>query len=93
MACECRDGAGNLLDVCAGLCQKKPFKAIGQLERDPMNGFAELILGQVNKMIENKLNEFQVKMVQFQIDAHQKAFIEGLKEGIDIGKDNCGRCC
>jgi hypothetical protein len=51
------------------------------------NGFAELILSQVEKKIAYRMQELKVTFERSQMEIYKKAFMEGIKEGIDIGKN------
>ncbi len=91
MSCQCKDENGQPSDRCYGTCGTISKKAIVQAQekvsRDPMAGFAELILSQVEKRIAYRMAELTIKFERSQIDLYQKAFKEGLKEGIAIGID------
>ena len=86
MACGCKDFNGKPTDRCVGLCKESLIMQQDIQARDPLNGFSELILSQVDKMIESKINKIKVEFQKEQIELHKIAFLEGLKEGIEIGK-------
>ena len=87
MACKCTNPDGTLSQMCTGVCLKEVIvKHVDAVKRDPMNGFAELILSQVEVMIRNKMTTLQVAFQKEQFDAYKKAYIEGIHEGIAIGK-------
>ena len=87
MACQCKNPDGTLKSMCVGDCVKGSI--IQQEEsarRDPMNGFAELIMSQVDQRIQNRMTTMHVQLQKEQLEIYKQAFIEGLKEGIGIGK-------
>lgn len=87
MACKCLNPDGTLSSRCVGACVKESI--INQEEnarRDPMNGFAELIMSQVEQRIQNRVTTLQVSFQKEQFDLYKKAFLDGLKEGIAIGR-------
>ena len=87
MACRCRLPDGTLSAVCMGACVKESIiRQEEDARRDPLNGFAELILAQVERLIQSKMTALQVSFQQEQFDLYKKAFIEGLKEGLAIGR-------
>jgi len=87
MACKCKNQDGTLSDKCFGDCLKDSIaKQVEDSRRDPMNGFAELILSQVEQRIQNRMTTLQVKFQQEQWDLYKKAYLDGLKEGITIAR-------
>jgi diacylglycerol kinase family enzyme len=87
MACKCKNPDGTLSDVCIGACVKDSIvKQEEEARRDPMNGFAELILSQVEQRIQNRMTTLQVTFQKEQFELYKKAFLDGLNEGIEIGK-------
>lgn len=87
MACKCTSKDGTLAQMCTGACVKEVIvKHVEEAKRDPMNGFAELIMSQVEIMIRNKMTTLQVTFQQEQFDNYKKAYIDGIHEGIAIGK-------
>lgn len=87
MPCTCKNSDGTLSDVCFGLCAKDSIvKHLENIERDPMKGFADLILSQVDQRIQNRMTQLQVTFEKEQFNVYKKAFLEGLNEGIEIGR-------
>ena len=87
MACKCTNPDGTLSQMCTGACAKEVIvKHVDEVKRDPMNGFAELIMSQVEAMIRNRMTTLQVTFQKEQFDTYKKAYIEGIHEGIAIGK-------
>ena len=88
MPCNCKNEDGTLSDRCYGKCVKDSIvKQSEEASRDPLNGFAELILSQVDRRIQNQINALQVKFEREKVEIYKEAFLDGLKEGISIGKD------
>ena len=87
MACKCTNPDGTLSQMCTVACVKEVIvKHVDEVKRDPMNGFAELIMSQVEAMIRNRMTTLQVTFQKEQFDTYKKAYIEGIHEGIAIGK-------
>ena len=87
MACKCTNPDDTLSQMCTGACVKEVIvKHVDEVKRDPMNGFAELIMSQVEAMIRNRMTTLQVTFQKEQFDTYKKAYIEGIHEGIAIGK-------
>lgn len=87
MACKCTNPDGTLSQMCIGACVKEVIvKHVDEVKRDPMNGFSELIMSQVEVMIRNRMTTLQVTFQKEQFDTYKKAYIEGIHEGIAIGK-------
>jgi hypothetical protein len=87
MACNCKKEDGTLSDRCFGACVKDSIvKQKEEAIRDPMNGFAELILSQVDQRIQNRMTSLQVTFQKEQFELYKKAFLDGLNEGIAIGR-------
>lgn len=91
MACLCKDAFGNPSLACFGTCDsvmnERIQKSKDDVFRDPMQGFSELILSQIEKRIAYRMAELTIKFERSQIDLYQKAYKEGLKDGIAIGID------
>lgn len=88
MACECRDNEGNLLKMCVGTCIKKAvLQQEEQTKRDPMQGFAELILSQVDQRIRNQMTTLRVIFEKEKLELYKTAFLDGIKEGIRISRE------
>lgn len=89
MACYCKDSNGEPALRCSGTCQEKAILEAHEesQRRDPLNGFTEVILARVSKMISDEQNRFQLRMNNEQLETYKKGFLEGLKEGIEIGKN------
>jgi hypothetical protein len=89
MACTCKDAEGNPLNRCIGLCLVKDaiYTITDEQKREPLNGFAELILSQVDKMISERLNKFHLNLDNdFQGEVFD-AYNKGIKYGIELGKE------
>lgn len=87
MACKCTNPDGTLAQMCTGACVKEVVASfVEDVKREPMNGFAELIMSQVEAMIRNRMTTLQVTFQKEQFDTYKKAYIEGIHEGIAIGK-------
>lgn len=87
MACSCKHPDGSYMEKCIGSCIKESI--IQQQEnakRDPLNGYGELILSQVDKIIDYKLKSLIVKFEKEKIEIWKEAFCDGLKNGIEIVK-------
>jgi len=89
MACNCKNEDGTLSQRCFGTCLKKEIidQEIQQ-QRDPLNGFAEMIIAQVDKRIDYALNNFNVKLQKDWFIESSEIFLEGFKEGYNFHKDN-----
>ncbi len=88
MACDCRDKEGNLLSMCVGACVKKVLiQQEEQVKRDPMQGFAELILSQVEQRIRNQMNSLRVSFEKEKLELYKSAFLEGIKEGLRLARE------
>lgn len=86
MACKCTNQDGTLSQRCTGACVKEVIATfVDDVKRDPMNGFVELIMSQVEVMIRNRMTTLQVTFQKEQFDTYKKAYIEGIHEGIAIG--------
>lgn len=87
MACKCKNPDGTLSNECFGACVKDSIvKQEEDAKRDPMNGFAELILSQVEQRIQNRMTSLQLTFQKEQFDLYKKAFLDGLNEGVVIGR-------
>jgi hypothetical protein len=85
MACNCLNEEGQPTQMCRGTCNKLKAIINNQHEeqiRDPMNGFAELILSQVDKLIAQRMDSLRIEFQKEQFDMYKKAFIEGLEVGL-----------
>ena len=88
MACKCKNQDGTPSQTCMGTCKLDVIKEQEiQQQRDPLNGFAELILAQVDKRLDLRLAKFHLELHDEFLQDYKKAFLEGLKEGIAIGRD------
>jgi len=85
MACNCKNDDGSLSKVCFGTCIKKSIRQQEEnASRDPLNGFAELIMSQVSNMLDYKIQKIQIRFQEDQIKLYKSAFLEGINEGIKI---------
>lgn len=88
MACKCKNQDGTPSQLCTGMCKLEVIKEQQlQQERDPLNGFAELVMGQVNKLMDNRFNEFQVRTDKEFMANYQKFFLEGFKQGFKFARE------
>ena len=85
MACKCTLPDGSLSYNCFGTCGESIINMKEKISIDPMSGFAELILSQLDKRIDYRMSELQVIFQREQIELYKKAFLQGIKEGINIG--------
>lgn len=87
MACTCKNEDGTLAKNCIGKCVKKSIiKQEEDARRDPMNGFAELILSQVEQRIKSQMTVLTLSFKKEQFDVYKEAFLDGINEGIKIGR-------
>ncbi len=85
MACECRNSDGSLSGFCLGNCVRNSIiQQEENAKRDPLQGFAELVLAQVEQRIINHMNILRVDLEKEKLDVYKKAFLEGINEGIAI---------
>ena len=56
-------------------------------KRDPLSGFAELVLSQVEQRIKNHMNILRVELEHEKLDIYKMALLEGIKEGIVLAKE------
>lgn len=82
MACNCNKEDGTLSGICFGTCKSHIGFITGEAERDPLNGFAELILSQVEKRIERQMYQLKIEFQAEQIKLYKEAFLEGIKAGM-----------
>ena len=88
MACKCINQDGSLSDKCYGTCKKDIILEQEEQQRDPLNGFAELILKQVDQRIDFAINKFHVKVQRdFYVDLRHE-YTQGFKDGFEFAKDN-----
>ena len=86
MTCKCTNFDGTLSDICYGTCKKESIiKQEEDARRDPLNGFAELILSQVEKIIQNRMTSLQITFQKDQFELSKKSYREGILDGIEIG--------
>lgn len=72
--------------MCFGQCLKENIVLQQEnAKRDPLNGFRELILSQVDKIIDDKLNRLKINFEASKAITFKNAFLEGFKEGIKEG--------
>ena len=89
-SCQCKEADGSFSLICYGLCKTNIIKQHQaqerdpSQERDPLNGFAELIMAQVDKLISQRLHDIQVTFYKEQIINYKEAFLEGIKEGLKL---------
>jgi len=82
MACNCKNSDGTMSDKCYGTCKKHIIvEQEMQQQRDPLNGFAELILVQVDDRIERALNKFHVSLQKELSIECKDVFLDGFYEG------------
>lgn len=84
MSCNCKNPDGTPSNLCFGICF--PDGALRRQE-DPPNSLAEYVLAQLEKRIDYRLAELKVAFERDQINLYKKAFLEGLNEGIAIGRN------
>jgi hypothetical protein len=88
MSCECRNQDGTLSEICFGTCKIGVIvEQEMQQQRDPLNGFAELILAQVDKRIEYQLLQSTLKARKEYFEDYKEAFVEGFKQGFKFSKE------
>ena len=58
-----------------------------QQHRYPLDGFAEIILAQVDRRISQRLSECRVEFQESQLSLYKKAFLEGIREGLNMRRD------
>lgn len=88
MACTCTNRDGTLSLLCYGSCLKSAqVQQDENAKRDPMKGFAELILSQVEDRIKNNMNLLRIEIEQEKLELFKEAFIEGIKAGIAINRE------
>lgn len=93
MSCTCKDLSGQPSESCLGLCGS-PEEFVNDLQknqhRDPLNGLAELILSQVDKMFEARITKeicnIKIEFQEKQNEVWRQAFIEGLRVGLHVGR-------
>jgi hypothetical protein len=61
---------------------------IEERKDDPLNGFAELILSQVDKRIDYALNRFRVTLEKEWSVECRDIFIEGFEKGLKFAIEN-----
>lgn len=87
MVCKCVDSNGSLLDKCIGTCKIEVIHLqMEQQHRDPLNGFAELIMSQVDKLISSRIYDLKFDILKESKKIQREEFMEGLREGIEIGR-------
>lgn len=91
MACNCRNEDGTLSNKCYGICKKDVIiEQEMQQQRDPLNGFSELIMSQVDKLISHRLIELKVSLMKEHKEIEREEFMKGLKEGLELGRQVYG---
>lgn len=86
MTCKCLNHDGTSSEICFGTCRLESMivEQDKQQQRDPLNGFAELILSQVDKIIDRRIMQCRVEFEKSQIALYKTAFLEGIKEGMKL---------
>lgn len=88
MPCNCKNEDGSLAGRCFGTCKIDVIvEQEMQQQRDPLNGFAELVMSQVEKLVTRRLDIFRIEMMKYNREISHEDFIKGLKEGIKIAKE------
>jgi hypothetical protein len=88
MPCNCRNEDGSLSGRCFGTCKIDVIvEQEMQQQRDPLNGFAELDMSQVEKSVTRRLDIFRIEMMKYNREISHEDFIKGLKEGIKMAKE------
>lgn len=92
MACTCKNENGELLDLCNGSCfmentNKYYHQVLEQQARDPLNTLMDMVLARVDEKIKYSIKEFKVDLREEIHERLQEFFLDGIKEGIKIGRD------
>lgn len=82
MVCKCINPDGTPTQYCTGSCT-----VLKPVVDDPLNGFAELILSQVDKRIEHALDKFHIKIEKEISVDYRDIFLEGFKEGLKFARE------
>jgi len=86
MICKCLNPDGSLSPTCFGTCKMSSIIDYEiQQKNDPLNGFAELILSQVDKMIDAKLSKIKFEYENKANISSIEMFKEGFSQGYQIG--------
>ncbi len=83
MACSCKNDDGTLMDRCLGICKESIVHHTEEQERDPVNGFVEMIMDRVDTLIYEKMKDLRIK---FEKDQY-KIYLEGIKDGVSLGRE------
>lgn len=89
MACNCRNEDGSLSGRCFGTCKIDVIvEQEMQQQRDPLNGFAEIILAQVDRRIEYQILQSTLKARKEYFEDYKEAFTDGFKQGFKFAKED-----
>jgi len=89
MGCSCTNHDGTLSTRCFGTCKDKIILHVEEQKRDPMGGFAEMIMNQVKTLINHRMTTLKLEFQKEQFDLYNDAFLKGIKEGIRL-RDSYG---
>ena len=88
MPCNCRNEDGSLAGRCFGACKVEfIIEQEKKQQRDPMNGFAEFAMAQVDKHLEYKFAQFRADILKEQREINNEEFLKGIKHGIMLAKE------
>lgn len=89
MTCKCKNEDGSFASRCMGTCVEREMCRVSaeMQERDPLNAFKEEMLKRMHEILEDRMKDFKLDFQRQQIDLYKTAFLEGIKEGIDLGKE------